>query len=303
MRHLRPLLLTTLLFSIAFAQQPAPRRPVPISSPQSRVETVEFRSELVGRKLPYRVVLPVGYDDPVTQTRRYPVVYLLHGLFGHYTDWTERTKLSQYASSYGMIVVTPEGENGWYTDSLTVPSEKFESYIVKELIPDVQRRFRTVESREGRAIAGLSMGGYGALKFGVKYPDMFAFAGSMSGAHDAASSTEAQLRGFESIWRTLGPVFGPDNSQVRAANDLPKLLREMSAEQIAALPFLYIDCGTEDHLYSTNRAFVELLVTKKIPHEYRQRPGGHTWTYWDTQVREILVLANRRLAPTYISER
>ena len=294
-RHLRIFLLTGLLFSVALAQEPATRRTTPIAAPQSRVETVHFKSELVGKQLPYRVVLPIGYDDVMTRSRKYPVIYLLHGLFGDHTNWTERTKLAQYASTYDLIVVTPEGENGWYTDSATVPSQKFESYIIKELIPDVQRRFRTLDSRESRAIAGLSMGGYGSLKFGVKYPQMFAFAGSMSGAHDAASWTEAQLRGLDAIWKSLGPVFGPENGAVRTANDLQKMLSEMPPEQIAALPFIYVDCGTEDPLFPTNRSFSELLKSKRIPHEYRQRPGGHSWSYWDTQVQEVLRMVNRRL--------
>src|SRR4030095_4148863 len=80
-----------------------------------------------------------------------------------------------------------EGNNGWYTDSATVASDKYETYILQELIPEVQRRYRTIESRYGRGIAGLSMGGYGALKFGLKHPEMFAFAASMSGALGAAS--------------------------------------------------------------------------------------------------------------------
>lgn len=293
-KHVRILLLTLLLFSLALAQEPA-RRTVPVASPQSRVETVDFKSELVGKQLPYRVVLPVGYDDVMTRSRKYPVIYLLHGLFGDHTNWTEHTKLVQYASSYDLIVVTPEGENGWYTDSATMPSAKFESYIIKELIPDVQRRFRVLDARESRAIAGLSMGGYGALKFGVKYPQMFTFVGSMSGAHDAASWTEAQLRGFDAIWKSLGPVFGPENSATRSANGLTKLLRELSSEQIAALPFIYVDCGTEDPLFPTNRSFADLLTSKKIPHEFRQKPGGHAWVYWDTQVYEVLRLVNGRL--------
>lgn len=291
-QRLHAVLLFALLSAIALAQEPA-RRPVPIAVPRSRVETFQFRSELVGKNLPYRIILPVGYDD--SKTRRYPVVYLLHGLFGNYTNLTELTKLTDYASSYDMIVVTPEGENGWYTDSATEPSNKFESYIIRELIPHIQRHYRTLDTRESRGIAGLSMGGYGALKFGVKYPQMFGFAGSMSGAQDAAIWTEAQLRGFPAIWKSLGPVFGPDGSTTRSTNDLQKLVRELSREQIAELPFIYLDCGADDPLLPTNRAFNELLTSKKIPHEYRELPGNHAWTYWDQQVREVLRILNVRL--------
>ncbi|HSE33706.1 MAG TPA: alpha/beta hydrolase-fold protein, partial [Pyrinomonadaceae bacterium] len=127
---------------------------------KARVETVQFHSQLINSTLPYSVVLPSDYDG--SRTSRYPVLYLLHGLTGHYSDWLSRTNLADYASQYRLIVVTPEGNDSWYIDSATAPTEKYESYILKELIPDVQKRYRTIEARYARAIAGLSMGGYGA---------------------------------------------------------------------------------------------------------------------------------------------
>jgi S-formylglutathione hydrolase FrmB len=260
-----------------------------------QVQTVLFESKLVGKTLPYKVVLPVDYNRPSARTRRYPVLYLLHGLAGHYDNWTTLSKLPDYAARYPMIVVTPEGNDGWYTASATMPAEKYESYIPEELVPDVQRRFRTIESREGRSIAGLSMGGYGALKFGVKHPEMFVFAGSMSGALGAALWTEADLRGFEAIWKTLAPVYGPENSPTRAANDLSRLYRELPKERIASLPYVYLDCGTEDPLLQSSRSLVEILLTRKIPHEYHELPGNHDWAYWDAQVQEVLKIAAQKM--------
>ena len=261
----------------------------------SRVQTIQFESKLIGKTLPYNVLLPVGYDQQAAKTKRYPVVYLLHGLTGHYTNWLQYSRLVDYTAAYEFIIVMPEGNNGWYTDSATVPTDKYESYIVQELIPDVEKRFRGVSTREGRAIAGLSMGGYGALKFGVKYPQKFVFVASMSGALDAASWTKAQLGGFEFILQTLLPVYGAENSETRAANDVSKLYRELRASQIAALPFVYLDCGTEDPLLATNRGFVDILLSRKIPHEYRELPGGHAWPYWDAQVQEVLRVAAKKL--------
>lgn len=260
-----------------------------------RVQTVPFESKLVGKKLPYNVVLPVDYDRPRAGLKRYPVLYLLHGLTGHYSDWITRAKLFEHSAPYEIIIVTPEGNDGWYTDSATVPAEKYESYILEELIPDVQRRFRTIERREGRSIAGLSMGGYGALKFGVKHPEMFTFAASMSGALGAASWTEADLRGFEFVLKTLVPVFGPEDGPARAANDLNKLYRELANERIAALPYVYLDCGTEDPLLQSNRSLVEVLLARKITHEYHQLPGNHDWAYWDRQIQEVLKIAAQRM--------
>ena len=260
-----------------------------------RVQTVQFESTMVGRMLPYNVLLPIDYNQRASRTKRYPVLYLLHGLTGHYTNWLEHTHLADYAKPYELIIIMPEGNDGWYTDSASVPTDKYESYIVRELIPDVEKRFRVSTKRDGRAIAGLSMGGYGALKFGVKYSEMFAFAGSMSGALGAASWTEADLRGFEFIWRTLAPIFGHEDSPMRKANDVNKLYREKPASRIAALPYVYLDCGTADPLLSSSRSLAAILLERKIPHEYRQLRGTHAWPYWDAQVQEVLRIAARKL--------
>jgi putative tributyrin esterase len=259
-----------------------------------RVQTVQLESKLIGATLPYNVLLPVDYNLTTAKSTRYPVLYLLHGLFGHYNNWIEKTKLDEYTTNSQFIIVMPEGNNSWYTDSAAVATDKYESYIMQELIPDVDKRFRTISAREGRAIAGLSMGGYGALKFGVKYPQQFVFVGSMSGALGAATWTETDLKGLAAIWRTLQPVYGPENSPTRAANDLGKLYREFPGAGIASLPYVYLDCGTEDPLLQANRSFVDILMTRKIPHEFRQLPGGHAWTYWDAQVQEILRIAAKR---------
>ena len=295
------LICIALIFSLASVGQTVPTsvraQTVQTSATQNpRVQTIQFASKLVGKTLPYNVLLPVDYNQPIAKTKRYPVVYLLHGLTGHYNNWIEHTHLADYVTAYQFIIVMPEGNNGWYTDSATVPTEKYESYIIQELMPDVEQRFRASSEREGRAIAGLSMGGYGALKFAVKHPELFVFAASLSGALDAASWTEADLKGFEFTWRTLQPVYGAANSETRAANDLSKLYRELPAGRIAGLPYIYLDCGTEDGLLQTNRAFVDILVKQKIPHEYRQLPGNHAWTYWDAQVQDVLRIAARRFS-------
>jgi S-formylglutathione hydrolase FrmB len=282
----------TNLSSAAFATSSAQTNAV---APQNaRAQTIQFESQLVGKVLPYNVLLPVDYDLTTAKSKRYPVLYLLHGLFGHYNNWIEKSNLYEYTATSEFIIVMPEGNDNWYTDSATVAADKYDSYIMQELIPNVDQRFRTISSREGRAIAGLSMGGYGALKFGIKYPQQFIFVGSMSGALGAPTWTEADLKGLAAIWRTLQPVYGAENSPTRAANDLNKLYRDLAADKIASLPFIYLDCGTEDPLLQINRSFADILVARKIPHEYRELPGGHTWTYWDAQVQEILRIAAKR---------
>ena len=279
-------LLVTLLACALFAINASAQR-------RQSVQTVQFQSALVGKTLPYNVIVPRDYATSLTT--RYPVLYLLHGLFGHYSDWITRTNVADYAAHYRMIVVMPEGNDAWYTDSATVPADKYESYILKELIPDVQRRYRTIETRYGRGIAGLSMGGYGALKFGLKSPDTFVFAGSLSGALAAPAATEDDLKIVPAIRNSLLSVYGPAGSETRKANDIYQIARGLSPERIAGLPYFYLDCGTEDLLISFNQQFAALLREKKISHEYRELPGDHNWAYWDQQVQEILRIAAQKL--------
>ena len=263
------------------------------SVPSASVETVQLHSQLINATLPYNVILPPDYR--ASSATRYPVLYLLHGLFGHYSDWATRTNLADYAAQYRMIMVMPEGNNGWYTDSVSTGTDKYESYIFKELIPDVQKRYRTIEARYGRAVAGLSMGGYGALKFGLKSPDMFAFVGSLSGAVSVATLTEEDLKNLKSIRDSVFTVFGPVGSETRKANDIYEIIRGVSAPRVASLPYIYLDCGTEDFLVTANQQFAALLREKKVPHEYRELPGEHNWAYWDQQVPEVLKLAAQKM--------
>lgn len=246
----------------------------------------------MGRDMPYRIILPTLYNK-ANETARYPVIFLLHGLTGHYTNWTDKTKLNQYAVVHNFIIVTPEGDNGWYTDSVSTPNDKYESYIMQELIPEIDKKYRTVADREHRMIAGLSMGGFGAIKFGLKYPDKFSLVGGFSGALGAAGWTE---KNAGAIAKSMDAIFGADEgSESRKANDIFRLVREMTPDKQSGLPYFYQSCGTEDFLIANNRDFLKLLNEKKIPHEYREHPGVHDWVFWDDQVREFLDVAERRL--------
>lgn len=255
------------------------------------------KSALLGKPINYRILYPVRYQSPDKREKRFPVLYLLHGLTGHSSNWIEKTRIALYATHYDLFIVMVEGNDGWYTDSATIPADKYESYILKELLPDVEKRFRVSQERTGRAVAGLSMGGYGAMKFGLKYPEMFGLVAAMSGAFNAASLTEKDLEGPAFIRDSILNAFGPAGSSTRSANDVLKLTREVAVERIKSLPYIYFDCGTEDFLFKDNRDFAGLLVERKIPHEYRQLPGSHDWKYWDMQIQEILRLSAARLGP------
>ncbi len=253
------------------------------------VENYKLNSRLMAREMPYRVVVPINYK--MEKARRYSTIYLLHGLTGHFDNWTDKTKLAEYAAKYDYIFVTPEGDNGWYSDSASVPNDKYESYIIQELMPEIDKNFRTAADKNHRAVAGLSMGGYGAMKFGLKYPDKFALVGSFSGALGAAGWTDAVFTktGMKgAIPDSIKSVYGADDSPTRAANDIFKIVKELTPEKIQALPFIYQSCGTEDFLIQNNHDFSALLFEKKIPHEFRELPGVHDWKFWDAQIQEFL---------------
>jgi len=256
-------------------------------------EFVEARhnSKLLAREVSYRIILPADYKQ--SEKKRFPVIYLLHGRGGNYKDWTNLTKITQYSFSYNFIIVMPDGgKESWYADNVNLPNENYESYFINELIPEIDAKYRTLAVRQNRIIAGLSMGGYGAVKFGLKYPDKFVLAGSFSGAMDAVVKTQ----NYKHLIKSVADVFGEENSQARKDNDIFKIINEASSEKIKEFPFLFIDCGTEDHQFQSNRDFVALLTDKKVPHEYRQMPGVHNWAFWDSEVQEFLRVAGKMMS-------
>lgn len=257
-----------------------------------RVLTSKIESKLMKRAMPYRVILPTDYNT-TNEKRFYPTIYLLHGLTGHYNDWNDQAKLEEYTTPYKYIIVMPEGDNGWYTDSEKNINDKYESYIIKELIPEIEKKYRARKEREGRVIAGLSMGGYGSLKFGLKYPEKFILAGSFSGALRAAESLGQDYKGWKTFTDSIFTTFGDARSQTRKQNDIFKILESKSRDQLKDLPFFYLDCGTEDGLLKQNQDFARLLLDQKVPHEYRQLPGKHSWQFWDSQIQEFLYLSQK----------
>ncbi|MGI8670513.1 MAG: alpha/beta hydrolase [Aridibacter sp.] len=277
-------LLTAIPFS-AYAQKAGLKN-------SGRSSDQKLDSKLMKRQMPYRVILPVGYNVS-NEKVFYPTIYLLHGLTGHYDNWGDKAELEKYTESYKYIFVMPEGDNGWYSDSAMNENDKYESYIIEELIPEIEKKFRSQKERGGRVIAGLSMGGYGGLKFGIKYPDKFVLAGSFSGALRAAEFDAKVLGGWKVLADSITTTFGEADSDTRKENDVFKLVKEKSPAQIKEMPFIYLDCGTEDGLIKQNMDFANLLLEKRIPHEYRQLPGKHEWAYWNSQIKEFLELSRK----------
>lgn len=288
----------TLIFSVLAVQAQTSPNVVRLEKEEIAgfIEEHKLDSKLMNRKMPYQVIVPNGFYETQNKSKTYSAVYLLHGLTGHYDNWTSKTKLTELSREHQFILIFPEGNNGWYSDSETVANDKYESYIVQELIPEVEKKFRAKSGRENRAIAGLSMGGYGALKFGIKYPEKFAVVGSFSGALRAAEWTEKELGSFGGvILKSIMDVYGKADSTTRKENDIFQIVKTKSTDELKTLPFIYLDCGTEDFLILQSQDFSKLLFEKKIPHEFRQLPGKHDWVFWNSQVEEFLDLSEKFL--------
>lgn len=251
------------------------------------IKDSRFQSAALGREMQYRIYLPHNYP---TTTKRYPVLYLLHGLFGNFENWDKLTHLSSYAAGMNWIIVMPDAGDSWYSNSATMPQDKFEDYIAKDLIAEIDGKYRTIPARNGRAIAGLSMGGYAAMKLALRDPKLFAFAGSLSGALDAARDLDTRLPEFAP---KLVEVFGASGNPARAQNDIFVLLPKATP---ADLPYLYLACGEEDRFLLVNREYAADLAHRAALYEYHEMPGTHDWVFWDREIKPLLSVLQQKIS-------
>ena len=252
----------------------------------ARVDSIDVASASMGRTLHAAVVLPDRYKKAKKQV--FPVIYLLHGGSGSFRDWLtktpDKTLLQGLADQYNLIIVTPDGDpTSYYFDSPQIKTSQFETFISKELIDKIDNTYRTVRDRKGRIIAGLSMGGHGAMFISSRHPDLYAAAGSMSGVMNINTATWKVPADFaksraENFAKLLGPA---------APGDAPYLGYTMvtMADKLKAngLPLIF-DIGVDDFLIEGNRDLHRQLMENKTPHDYTERPGGHTWDYWQNSL-------------------
>ena len=242
--------------------------------------TLQYFSRSLLKASSVNVVFP---DDPGIK-RPWSVYYLLHGLSDDHTIWMRRTSIERYVEGKPLVVVMPDGGRGWYTNAKE--GYAYEDDLVKDVVGLVDRTFPVKAERSGRAIGGLSMGGYGAVKVGLKHHELFTSINSHSGA-------VAMLREQDRA-RELSPefsrIFGDDPS---GGIDDPFAIVEKTDH--GRLPAMRLDCGVDDFLLSQNRAFHKHLEAMQIPHEYEEFPGGHNWAYWDLHVQEAIAFHLRSL--------
>ena len=252
-----------------------------------RLELGSVKSEILGVEKPYAVYLPDGYDK---STESYPVLYLLHGATDTFMAWPERGDMKRIADQTlkgkdvrKMIIVMPDasgkGERNAGRDMgyFNVEGWSYEDFFFKEFMLHIDATYRTIAAKEGRAIAGLSMGGYGTMFYTMRHPELFSSACPISARMSGTPYNKNRSYTDEYI-TTLDSLAGV------------KIAQSLSDEQIAALRLvrLRVDCGDDDYLFDGNVDFVRALRSHKIPVEFRVRDGGHSWIYWQTALPDIL---------------
>ncbi|MBJ7881989.1 alpha/beta hydrolase [Gelidibacter salicanalis] len=246
----------------------------------SEVDTLMVESKSMNKFIPNIVILP---DNYTTQQNGFSVVYLLHGAGGDYTDWlTKAPELRAYADTYNMIIVCPDGgSTSWYLDSPVDPNIKYETYISKELIDNIDKKYNTLKKSSARAITGLSMGGHGAFYLSFRHQDIWGAAGSMSGGLD--------FRPFPNNWdlhKRLGNYSEHKNNWEE--NTVMNMVYLLKGDNLK----LILDCGFDDFFYDGNKRFHEKLLERNIPHDYIERPGKHNWNYWPNSLKYQLLFFN-----------
>lgn len=303
------------------------------------VRTDTIWSQALGITKHLVVYLPPSYGDSDKADRHYPLAVYLHGGYGSETDWTALGHLESTMDSLvaqgmpEMIVVMPDGDDGWWTtwhalndvaacrrtprqenaDTYCVPWPKYDDYVAHDVIAHTDSAYRTMAQRESRGVAGLSMGGYGAVTLAARYPGIFSAAASHSGVLQPAlmidSSTIAAtgaptLRDAytpEELRTVTGssasifiPAFGTDSVSWMSRD--PALLIERMIRQGDVLPSLFVDVGTEDGLLAENRSFRDRMAALHVPLLYAEWSGRHDWHYWRGHLPDSLRFLAERLA-------
>lgn len=260
------------------------------------IDTLVMHSDVMNRDIEVIVVKPSAPTQPVikgkkakttpVEQKHYPVVYLLHGAYGHSRSWLEiKPNLPEIADEKGMIFVTPSALNSWYFDSPKLKDFQYETFVTKTLVEYIDSQYNTIPTREARAITGLSMGGHGAMFLAIRHKDIFGACGSMSGGLD--------IRPFPLNWNI------PDVLGEMAAN-----MNEWNTHTVAtALETLQnhdleitFDCGEDDFFLEVNKDVHKRLLGRGIDHDFTTRPGGHTSEYWNNSLDYHLLFFSKYFA-------
>jgi S-formylglutathione hydrolase FrmB len=257
-------------------------------------EHLKMTSKTLGKDVNFTMYLPADYQ---TSQRNYPITYLLHGYTDDDTGWMQFGEVNRYADKAiadgtipPMVIAMPDGGVAWYINN-SDGSVKYEDFFINEFMPYIEKTYRIKAQKRYRGVAGLSMGGFGTLVFALKHPDLFAACAPLSAAiweDDDAIKTPQ-----DSYDRTFAVLYGKGLkgkerlNETWYANNPFSIVAKKSVDDLKKVKY-WIDCGDDDFLINGNMSFHKALKDKGIPHEFRVRDGGHTWTYWRTGIVDAL---------------
>lgn len=240
---------------------------------------VNFMSNCLKRTVPIQVILPV---DKILkenkQQKPFKTLYLLHGLFGNYTDWVTNTRIQKWAEDRNLCVVMPSADNSFYIDYDFIPNNEYGKYIGEELVEMTRKMFPLSHRREDTFIAGLSMGGFGAIRNGLKYSDTFGYIAGLSSAIHIFEFPGTGLIGEDQ-------VFGDTKINTENDNNPRYILEHFGDKQ---KPKIFMACGTEDSLIAANRIYKDLFKKYQFELTYIEDAGKHDWVFWDTYIQDVL---------------
>lgn len=258
------------------------------------LEGLVFESEILDWDVKYSIYLPADYD---ISTRRYPVVYLLHGATDDETAWVQFGEVNITADRAiaareipPMIIVMPDAKMTRYINDYE-GKDRYEDMLITEFIPYIDKTYRTRTKKEYRGISGLSMGGYGALIMAMRHPEMFTACAAYSSG--VRTDDEVLKMSKERYERSFSKMYGPTASGEPGLTEHYKIysplyqVKTLPEETLKSVRW-YLDCGDDDFLYRGNSALHVGLRERNIPHEYRVRDGGHSWIYWRTGIKDGL---------------
>jgi S-formylglutathione hydrolase FrmB len=246
------------------------------------VDTVLVYSTKMKKNIPCVIIRPDGYKN---NKSRFPVAYLLHGYSGNYSNWANKVlDIKDEADKYGIMIICPDGAfSSWYINSPVDSSMRYEDFIADELPSYIDKHYHTIKNKHARAIAGLSMGGYGSLMIAFRHPDVFGACGSMSGAVNLSDIYNK----FD-----IAKRFGDTTIYASSWNKylLKNIIKHYSKKDSLVI---IMDCGTEDFFIKDNRDLDNYMTQLGIQHDYKERPGNHNWDYWaDSIPNQLLFFRN-----------
>lgn len=252
---------------------------------------VNFISKCLMRTVTFNAIIPVDKFGPQAENaeqKPLKTLYLLHGIFGNYTDWVNGTRIQALAEANDLAVIMPSGENRFYLDD-EKSGELYGEFIGKELVEFTRKLFPLSDKREDTFIAGLSMGGYGAIRNGLKYAENFGCVIGLSAAlvHDTWKDADNSAPIFTFRRNYYEAIFG-EYDKVKGSDKDPKALLLKLKEEGRPVPKMYLCCGTEDDLVTVNRDFRDFLNENGVDLTYVEGPGKHDWVFWDTYIKKVL---------------